>query len=152
MDIPSLPTDSVYKFKAVAGLVIIAIAVVSFAFVFDHSLKLMHEDAQAASRLLMRSIELTAEFAAADEPSRAEIAGIHAEMKHISTSIDFLRGRAEGFGKLIDYVFWACAFLTGFGLVWHFWGMRSWSRMVQRHQDKLLELQVKAQEKALSAN
>jgi len=53
---------------------------------------------------------------------------------------------------LIHYVFWLCTLLTGFGLVWHFFGMRSWSHKLQRHQDRLLELQVKAQEKAVSAS
>lgn len=152
MDLPSLPTDSVYKFKAVAGLVMIAIAVLAFALVFDRSIKLMHDDAQAADKLFVRSLELAAKLARPDEASDGEIAGIHAEMKHISSNISLLRGRTEAFGKVIHYVFWLCTLLTGFGLVWHFFGMRSWSHKLQRHQDRLLELQVKAQEKAVSAS
>lgn len=144
MDFPSLPTDSVYKFKAVAGLVIIAIAALSFAFVFDHGIKLMHEDAQAASRLLTRSLELTGRLAEPDEANRAQLVVIHAEMEQIANGIDLLRKRAEGFGKLIDYVFWLCTLLTVFGLIWHCSGMWSWSQKLQRHQDRLLELQVKA--------
>lgn len=111
----------------------------------------MHEDAQHASKLLVRSLELTAKIADPNEQNRAEIAAVHTEIKHISNSMELLRGRTEVFGKIIHYAFWVCAFLTGFGLVWHLWGMWSWNHKLQVHQDRLLELQVKAQETAISA-
>ncbi|TSP09977.1 hypothetical protein [Cupriavidus campinensis] len=119
MDIKSLvpPTDNIFKFYAVTGLILVIFAFSGAIYTVKHKNQF----------LIDRIVELR-ELESKSDPSPGE----KAKSQMLARLIEIENSDAE-------FLKWACAVLAGIGTAGMFWGFSAWHR-TQGKVDELAEL------------
>lgn len=145
MNIPNLPTDNLYKFMALSGLLIL---ILSIAYPTYRTLELeqQRQMIRGEIKILEGDVDLLLKIALANT-----------KVRHKTTDPDFLQAvqhkntlaRIEARGMQLDllesqikqykWLYWVGFFI---GLLLTVWGFLLWYLRVQRFQDMLLKRQV----------
>lgn len=125
MPIPSLPTDNIYKFMAIGGIILLLTGHFASFSAGTRTQELAAQVIQAKA---------IAEIYAKTDSQKAELA--LAESMGAEAEWEFLLRAKWGYLAWLEFTFWAGLLLsiTGF-VLWYF--------RVQRHLDKLLVAQTK---------
>lgn len=122
-----LPTDNIYKFYALFGLVLLIASMAAFLYVHKSTNEMAFEAA----------IEYE-ELASKEHPTPAELKRKELIEKRVTIAV-----------KDRDFYNYALSALIGVGFVSMIVGFGKWQTVVQPKQDKLLDLQIQQAEQEL---
>jgi hypothetical protein len=149
MNIPSLPTDNLYKFLALSGLAIAIFGLV-FPAIRISEIRLKLIEANTQTRLLKLEIDqLKEDVDTAKKKSSVspeEIGNIRKRMIEINVKKVELDGRTEQIKALMEDLNFARGALkvsAPLGLVISFLGFYFWYSLIQKPNDLLLQKQIK---------
>lgn len=134
MQIPNLPTDNLYKFMALTGLVLVVIGIIPYWVGGTKTQEI------AGQVLAKQIILIEAEIADDDEFSRHEVAKLRGEIKQLKFQWDRLLQDRKFLRTLSSAFYSFGTFLSCFGFV-------LWYTRVQIYQDLLLKKQATAETK-----
>ena len=153
--LPKPPTDNLYKFLAVSGLVLVAVAIVVPLQRYDAYEQLVLEAipaSTAAADASMRRLDAAIEEATAREegrPSRItteQRQSIEATAEEASRKRDEVAFRLHAAGNRYSRWLVTAVVIGGLGLAMSVFGFWRWYSRLQRYQDILVEREARSQE------
>ncbi|ELV8719645.1 TPA: hypothetical protein NKA09_003195 [Vibrio parahaemolyticus] len=141
IDFPSLPTDSLYKFLALAGVLLCAMSL--YTYVRFYTL-IKSKVFNVKSDIQEREAEI-AFLESQESPEQSEI--LKVRVKHNRTKVQV--EELEWYSKQLIVIGLLSFLFASSGAFMTYKGFNLWYWKIQVHQDKLIELKVDELEKGL---